>query len=328
MTMRCSPCRLGLWFVLPLGVILCAAPGRAADKPPAVAPSAAASLFDSAVAFRMLAVADLEKAAGKFEGAKPLACVLKTGAWRKVPQIWKTFFGGAFVIGGNVNSARPVFAFYNPLFDGVLLTQWQVSADPKQGGVIVAASFAKGSDLSATTSATNAMPAVWLDSKRTPPVALAQALRKFIADFEALYPPAGTAMAALVTTPAGAAHLAVMTRHAAINDGLLAMLREKKHRDVGDKIWSFLAYLSAGDRAKLAARLPASNPLPVDKILEIPPEVRKNFTAIYTAVTDNTCLIFVSAPNFPQYLGMLNLAADQNGWRIRSFDFYDVANMK
>ena len=49
---------------------------------------------------------------------------------------------------------------------------------------------------------------------------------------------------------------------------------------------------------------------------------------MYTTVTDDACLVFMSAPNLPQYLGVLHLAADQNGWRIRSFGFYDLANLK
>ena len=330
MMIRNSSGRLGRLFVLPLGVILCAAPGRAAgDKPPAVAATTAARLLENAVVFRAIAATNLEKAAEQFGGTKPLACVLKTDAWRKVPEIWESFFNGAFVICGNAKSPQPVFGFYNPVFDGVLLTQWQAGADPKQGCVITAAAFAKGSDLRGVSAlTTNTAPAAWINNPRTPPRALAQALQKFIADFEANYPPAGKAEATLTTTPAAATHLMVMARHAAVNAGLLAMLHEKKHRDVGDRIWSFFTYLANGDRGRLAERIPVDNPLPVDKILEIPPEVRKSFVAEYTAVTDNTCLIFMASPIFPQYLGILDLAGDANGWRIRSFGFYDLASLK
>ena len=330
MMMRSSSGRIGCLFVLPLGVILCAAPGWAAgEKPPAGIATPGARLFENAVAFRAIAATNLEKAADQFGGTQALACVLKTDAWRKVPEIWKSFFNGAFVIGGNASSVQPVFGFYNPVFDGVLLTQWQTATDPQKGGVITAASFAKGSDLRGVNAPTaNSAPAAWISNPRTPPRALAQAMQKFIAAFEASYPPAGKTVATLATTPAGLAHLGVMARHAAISDGLLAMLREKKHRDVGDKIWSFFTYLATGDRTRLAERLPAENPLPVDKILEIPPEVRKNFAPAYAAVTDNTCLIFMNAPNFPQYLGFLELVGDENGWRIRSFGFFDIANLK
>lgn len=333
MKRRCFSSPMGRWLALPLGsAMLCAASGLAADKPEAAVPATpAARLFERAIAFRMLAAADLEKAADKFGGTGPLAVVLKNDAWRKVPRIWKSFFEGSFVIAGNSNSSRPVFAFYNPVFDGVLLTQWQAADDPRQIDTITAAAFAKGSDLRgvAATATTNAAPAAWIGSDCSPPVALAQALRQFITDFEALYPPAGKTVAALATTPAGAAHLTVMARHAALNDGILDMLREKKYREVGDKIWSFLTYLAAGDRAKLTVRLPADNPLPVGKILEIPPEVRKSFVADYAAVTDTSCLVFMSAPNLPQYMGVLHLAADQkSGWRIRSFCFFDLANLK
>ncbi|MEI6387320.1 MAG: hypothetical protein WCQ50_11835 [Spirochaetota bacterium] len=327
MTTHYSLTWLGRWLIITLGIILCTMPVWATDKPTTETPSSTAILYESAIAFRMLAAVNMEKAADKYQGTKPLACVLKTDAWRKTPQIWKTFFSGAFVIGGNANSASPVFAFYNPLFDGVLLTQWQLTPDPKTGGIITAAAFAKGSDLRGTTvPAKDAVSAAWIDSKRTPPVALAQALQQFITDFEVLYPPAGTSVAALDTMPAGAAHLAVMAAQGAYNDELLALLQEEKYRNVNDVIRSFRAYLAAGDRAKLAEGYPASNPLPLDKLLELPQAVRKELVPVYVAMTDTTWLIFLGVPWLPQFLGILDVAGDQRGWHIRSFGFYDLAN--
>ena len=73
MTMRCFSGGRARWFVLPLGAMLCAAPGQAENLPAAGAPPVpAARLFENAVAFRMLAATDLQKAANRFEGAQPL----------------------------------------------------------------------------------------------------------------------------------------------------------------------------------------------------------------------------------------------------------------
>ena len=319
MMMTPSSGRLGGCAVL-LGCLLACCPAQAT-------PQAHTTFFDLAVAFRAVATTNLDAAAAAFHATRPLAVVLQSGSTKTPQQVWKTFFGGAFVIAGRVRSPRPVFAFYNPILDGVLLTQWGV--DAAGVGTITAASFAKGSDLTGKIAVNSkTLPAAWMDGRSTPPLALGRALQAFITTFEAQHPPNGQEVATLATTPAGAAHLAVMVQSTTFNNEILVALHEPKYRDMGDRIWPFLATLSAGDRVRLAALLPARNPLSVDKILDIPAELRRTMQAVHPVVTGDTCLIFLTSPGAPQFLGILDLAGDQKGWHIRSFGFFDLAILK
>ncbi len=313
------------WTAATLGCLLCCGPQWAEGAGPAS--PVHATFLDLAVAFRTVAATNLAAAAKDFQADKPFAFALQNEAVKASPQVWNQFFSSAFVIAGRVRSPKPVFAFYNPLFDGVLLTQW--GTDSKGVGIITAASFAKGSDLAGKVPITDKTAmASWIASGRTPPLALSQALRKFIADFEALHPPEAKDATVLSTTPAGTAHLMEMARHAAFNHAVLSLLHEAKYRDTGDKIWPVMAAFAAGDRAKLSAAIPVSNPLPVDKILEIPAVVRKSMAATYAVVTETTCLVFFLAPNTPQFLGILALTCDKKGWQVREFEYYDLTALK
>ncbi len=325
MTMKPVSKRCRGWTVITLGCLLCCGPQRATAAGPEL--SAQTTFFDLAVAFRTVASTNPAAAARCFQATQPLAFALQHEAVKTSPQVWNQFFGSAFVIAGRVRSPKPVFAFYNPLFDGVLLTQW--GTDSKGVGIITAASFAKGSDLAGKAPITKKTAmASWIDSGRTPPLALGQALHKFIADFEALHPPEAKEAAVLSTTPAGTAHMMEMALHADFSQKVLSLLHMAKYRDIGDKIWPVLAAFSAGDRARLTAAIPSSNPLPVGKILEIPEVVRKSMTATYAVVTDSTCLVFLLAPNTPQFLGILALGCDKKGWQVRAFEYYDLAVLK
>ena len=324
MTMKPVSKRCRGWTVLTLGCLLCCGPQRAMAAGPE---SVHTTFFDLAVAFRTVAATNPAAAARCFQATQPLAFALQHEAAKALPQLWPQFFSSAFVVAGRVRSAKPIFAFYNPLFDGVLLTQW--GTDSKGVGIITAASFAKGSDLAGKAPITDKTAmASWIDSGRTPPLALGQALHKFITDFETQHPPEAKEAALLSTTPAGAAHLIEMARHTDFNQKVLALLHNAKYRDIGDKIWPVLAAFSAGDRTRLTAAIPSSNPLPVNKILEIPEVVRKSMTATYAVVTDSTCLVFLLAPNTPQFLGILALGCDKQGWRVRAFEYYDLAVLK
>lgn len=303
MTTRYSPGRPGRWFMIPLGIILCAAPGLASEKAAGskkFAPPAKLQLLADAVVFRQGATgSDLPKTVERFDPAKALGFITSSDSFQKTPAIWSYFFCGAVVLGGNMESSQPVVAFYNPFLDGVLLTQWTRQGDKSR---LVAADLRIGSEMAGQKSA-NPELAWWLleMGKRPLPVVMREQYTAFVKAFTKKYPVDSHSVAKITASKDVAAVRTIIERQAgSVFLNLIAL--EKPSSPSYSPELKLLKKALAQDNAKSLAKLmPAKNLMTAEEIIKQPANLRQRAVPVYALITPANLIVLLAPSAAPRF---------------------------
>jgi hypothetical protein len=268
--------------------------GRRRGVPPKL------EVLQAAVAFRQAATAvDARPAIARCQGEAALAFLTGRKAYREAPVIWGYFFCGAVVLGGHMESARPVIAFYNPFLDAVLVTQWsRENGQPR----MVAADFGIASELAGEPPA-RPRQARWLAqmSKQPLPDALHAQYAAYVAAFTRQYPVESTRVVDLRVSPGAAAACAAVESQAASSYTTLHALQDPDSPQYNPDIEKLRQALAAGDAAALARLLPARNPMAAAELAKQPAAVRQQAIPLYGITGQGHTLVLfapISAPRF------------------------------
>ncbi len=303
MKMRYSPSCHSRWVIIPLGITLCVAlglsSGKAADsKKPS--PPAKLQLLADAVIFRQGATgSDLSKTVERFDAAKALSFITSSESFQKTPAVWSYFFCGTVVLGGNMESSKPVVAFYNPFLDGVLLTQWT-----RQDGEsrLVAADFRIGSEMAGQKSA-NPKLAWWLleIGKRPLPVVLKEQYTAFVNAFTKIYPVDSHAVAKLTASKDVAGVRAIIERQAAAVFLNLIALEKPSSSSFSPELKLLKKALAQDNAKSLAKLMPAKNLMTAEEIIKQPANLRQRAVPIYALITPANLIVLLAPSAAPRF---------------------------
>lgn len=287
-----------LWFrwKAPAGT---AAAGKMDAQPKPPAPPGLA-LLGEAVVFRMSASgSQLREAIDRCDGKEALGFITSSKLYQDAPAVWSYFFSGAVVLGGCLESPRPVIAYYNPFLDGVLLTQWE-QHDGK--GRLRVADLRIGSRMARQTTA-NPNLAWWLAelSKRPAPAGLQEQYGAFAKAFERDFPAASKAVANLQPGPDVTMIRTILERQAVSSFTNLARFQTPGSPVFQPRLAALKKALRAGDAASLGAMMPANNPMKAEALAAQPSWIRQEAVPVYALAGTSRTLVLLAPSRAPRY---------------------------
>jgi len=288
------------------------------------APNHSRMILLDATRFREAAVIDFNAAIAMYGVGTVFAPLATRPRHREEPALWPLFFAGALTLLGDARSDRPIVCFYNPLFDGALLTTWDVQGgNPRITGLGVRA----GSDLSARGDPSG-VPARWRVSPRPLPDGLAEQVKAFVADFEAAYPADGDRPAEIPAPGIPPEALDRLEGQVFVALTQLRLIHDASVSQVGPLLRSLRRSLAKGDAGALAAALPPGNVVSAEDLLKLPVEMRTGVRPIYAVVSDEKLLVLLAATATPRVLGAYEFTLAGGKADPRSLVFFDVTAPK
>ena len=295
MSLRGLPLLLSAVCVL-LAVSACQSPpSREKTMPPKL------EVLQAAVNFRQIAAGvHSAQAIGQCHGEEALAFITNGATYRKAPAIWSYFFCGAMVLGGHMESDRPIIAFYNPLLDGVLLTQWS-----RENGAprMLAADLRIASEM-AGTRPTDPGRAWWLSQigrQRPLPVALHEQYATFVKAFTQQYPVESSRVVELRTSD-GAVKVRkdIESQAAAVYANLMALQNPRSPAFNAD-LPVLQQALRTGNAQALAKLMPADNPMKATTLAGQPDWVRQRVVPFYAMIGADHAVVLLAPVSAPRY---------------------------
>ena len=286
-----------------LGVILCAALGLAAGKAAGSKhgdPPTNLQLLADAVVFRQGATgSDLPKTVQRFDAAKALGFITSSDSFKKTPVVWSYFFCGAVVLGGNMESSKPVVAFYNPFLDGVLLTQWTRQGEKS---CLVAADLRIGSEMAGQKSASPEL-AWWLleIGKRPLPVVMKEQYTAFVTAFTKKYPVDSHSVARLTAGKDVAAVRTIIERQATSVFLNLVALEKPSSPSYSPELKLLKKALAQDNAKSLANLMPVKNLMNAEEIIKQPSNLRQRAVPVYALITPANLIVLLAPSAAPRF---------------------------
>lgn len=277
-----------------LTVTACQTTGSRKSVPPKL------EVLQAAVTFRQTAAGiHSSRAIERCRGAAALAFITEGQTYRKTPVLWSYFFCGAMVLGGHLESERPIIAFYNPFLDGVLLTQWtREDGEPR----MLAADLRIASEMAGVRRADPKL-AWWLpEVARVPlPEALHRQDATFVNAFAQQYPVESSRLVELRTGPGVAvARTFIENQAAAAYFNLMAVQNPRSpvfHADLKP----LQQALRTGDAPALARLMPARNPMDAATLSKQPAWVRQQAVPLYAMIGQGHAVVLLAPAAAPRY---------------------------
>lgn len=291
--------------------------------PPSGGSKPATAAMAAAFRFRGAAAADFDKAIAQYD-ATQLGFLTKYVSGDVRSLEWSAFMASSLVLVGHVDSAEPVVAYYNPLYDAILITRWAVRQDvPK----IVAADLRLAS---AVASGSGELPpfAPWLNemAKRPAPDVLKDHYVRVLKRFEKAFPPRATSIAQ-VALSANAEKIARLVESQAVDalHNLLA-IQQQGNAAYNPRLHELQVALANRDAAALARLVPKTSATSAGVLSEMPSILAKTVVPCYALLGKKDAMVFLQNSLMPRYymLVVFRHGATAAETEIRSVLFFEL----
>jgi hypothetical protein len=281
-----------------------------------------------AMKFRADAASDFAKAMKQHRTDKAMNFLIQSGnpLTQARSIAWSAFFTGSLVLMGHADSPEPVVAFYNPLYDAVLLTRWAGRAN---GGEMTAADLRVASAWA--SGGNGALPpyAAWLQGavKRPAPEVIASEHGRFLKTFERAFPPKATSIARIAASPGVEKAVAFVEVQALKAIGDVAAVQRTGGPRYNGRIPELRKALVQHDKNALARLTPPNSPTSVASLLEIPEEYSRHLVPCYAALGEKDSIVVLQDTIMPRYYMMIFFrhGATAAQTEIRSVFFFELA---
>ena len=285
---------------------------RAAPEPRQGSPTTAATapsrpalppeldLLREATRFRQTASGSaLPELVERHGGDRTLGILTGSPLFQKAPAIWSYFFSGTVILGGHMESPKPVVAYYNPYLDAVLLTQWE----QVEGKALIRAADLRIASRMAGQPTLNPKLAWWVAelSRRPAPVGLREQYAAFLKAFARDFPVGATAVVTLGSRPDAAEARAVIERQAVASFANLAHLQNPEAPAHKPGLAALREALTSGDALLLEKLLPRNNPMTAAALASQPGWVRREAVPIYALAGAKRAVVLLAPTASPRF---------------------------
>lgn len=262
--------------------------------PPKLDPLREATLFRHAASGN--ALPELVEQHG---GDRTLGVLTESPLFRKAPAIWSYFFSGTVILGGHMESPKPVVAYYNPYLDAVLLTQWE----RVEGKALIRAADLRIASRMAGQATLNPKLAWWVAelSRRPAPVGLKEQYAAFLKAFARDFPVDATAVVTLGSHPDAVEARTVIERQAVASFANLAHLQNPTAPVHKPELAALREALKSGDALLLEKLLPRDNPMTAATLAAQPGWVRREAVPIYALAGAKRTIVLLAPTASPRF---------------------------
>lgn len=287
------------WMVL---MLLISSGGTAAAKEPSQTTDDSKRLgatIVQACLFRTAAAADFSKAIVQYRAEKPLRFLSPKGLTKQRALAMSAFMTGALVLTGHADSAEPIVAFYNPLYDAVLITRWSAAGDWPE---IVAADMRVASRMAAGGNGPLPRYASWLDAmaKKPAPEVIKDEYTAFLKAFERAYPPRATTAAALPVSDDAEKVAAFVEGQALDAVGGVAAIQRVGNPRYNARLKELRDALARRDKEALSKLVPSDSATSAGVLAERPADVLQTLVPCYVLLSEKDSLVFLQDTALPR----------------------------
>jgi hypothetical protein len=293
--------------------------------PPTGNPKPTGAALTAAFRFRNTAAANFTKALAEYNADRPLSFLSQPDSSETRPLVWSAFMASSLVLMGHVDSPEPVVAFYNPLYDAVLITRWAASqGSPK----IVAADLRLASAISSGSSAAPPEFATWLKEMANSPApdVLKGQYTRFLKAFEKAFPPRAKSIARLAVS-VNAAKTATFVENQAV-DALRNVLavQQAESANYNPRLKELRTALAERDKTALEQLVPKTSATSAGVLLEMPMVLSKTLVPCYALLGQKDSMVFLQNTLLPRYymLVVFRHGAAAADTQVRSILFFEL----
>jgi hypothetical protein len=232
---------------------------------------------------------------------------------KKMPDLWSEFFAGSFMLCGK-SSAGAVSAYYNPFYDGLLITQWDV-LDGRP--LITGARITAGCGFAGQAAGLTGLPQ-WVreSSKQSFAKVLSDQCAAVTKRFEALYPQAG---GTAKVEDAGAADdetAEELLRRIVLGlDTLIGIFRADSP-EYCPEIRKLISALRQDDAEVLQKILPSGSIIDAGDIFTVSHHVRSRLTPFYALSSSSNVIVFIGHPDVRYFYFAAVFKRESEGARL------------
>lgn len=232
-------------------------------------------------------------------GDRTLGILTESPVFRKAPAIWSYFFSGTVILGGHMESPKPVVAYYNPYLDAVLLTQWE----QVEGKALIRAADLRIASRMAGQATLNPKLAWWVAelSRRPAAAGLKEQYAAFLKAFARNFPVEATTVMTLGTHPDATEARTVIERQALASFANLAHLQNPEAPVHQPGLVALREALRSGDSLLLEKLLPGNNPMTAAALASQPGWVRREAVPIYALAGVKRTIVLLAPTASPRF---------------------------
>lgn len=253
----------------------------------------------AAAKFREFATSDFNKAVELFERRNCLDFITKSKSFKEAPVVWSYFFNSTLVMAGNTKGNRPVYAYYNPFQNALLLTQWEMSRGEP---ALSWADLQMASTFVAHEAGLPDNPIPWMVKSRDHLATnvLAEASKNVVTAFEERFPPLGTSGKKLKTQRGVSDVVDFIGSQSALVLQNILDVQNSKSQNYNPALLQFVTAVKQGRVEVLEEMLKNAEGMDADLVMEIPKPVRERMVPVYVLSDNGNTIAMISSASNPK----------------------------